>query len=118
MVSAIVSTLPTSSLLMRVMPRRLHAFGQIALVILVEEFRQHAALNAFLGDHRFPILFYLRVFHPVRNRGAAFGNIHRRIVDVLFTRRAGLASWIVWAEPREKTHRLLRHAAMLRIPPR
>src|SRR3954466_2937896 len=75
--SAIVSTLPTSSLLMiRVIHTRRgsDAFRQRAFVILVEKFRQHAALNAFLGDHLLPILFYLGVFHPIRNRGAAFGN--------------------------------------------
>src|SRR6185437_2705133 len=75
MVSAIVSTLATSSLLrMRVIATPSNPFRQLALVILVEEFGEHAALNAVLGDHRFPILLHLRIFHPIRNGGAAFGN--------------------------------------------
>src|SRR5258706_16009727 len=97
---------------------RSYAFGQLALEVLVEEFRHHAALNAVLGDHRLPILLYLRIFHPIRDRGAAFGNVHCRIVDVLFTRRAWLAPRIVRAEPREQAQRLLRNAKVLVIPAR
>src|SRR3981189_39972 len=42
---------------------KLHALGQFALVVFVEEFRQHARGDAVLRDHLFPIRTHLRIFH-------------------------------------------------------
>src|SRR6185503_16329730 len=64
----------------------LHALGQLALVILVEELRQHARGNAVSFDHVLPIGAHFRILHPIGDRGAAFGNVHRRVVDMLLTR--------------------------------
>src|SRR5579872_4864268 len=68
----------------------------IALVI----FRAHAVLGAF-ALHALGVFFpQERILHVVGDRGAAFGNIHRGVVCVLFARRAGLAARIVRTKPR------------------
>src|ERR1700687_3897897 len=71
------------------LPEKSYALGQLALVVLVEEFRQHARGDAVFRDRRLPIGTHLRVFHPIRDRSATFGNVHGGVIDVPFAGRAG-----------------------------
>src|SRR5579871_4259436 len=66
---------------------QLYAFGEFAPEIPVEKLGTHAALDAISGYHCFPVLFDLRIFHPVGDRRAAFGDVHAGIVNV------SLAGW-------------------------
>ena len=54
-----------------------------------------------------------RVLHPVRDGGAALGDVHRGVVGVLLAGRARLAAGIVRAEPGGQPQRVLRGAEML-----
>src|ERR1700675_1639436 len=54
-----------------------HSLGQLALEIADVELRPHAVAGAF-GRGRLDIfLGYIRVLHPIRDGGAALGNVHR-----------------------------------------
>src|SRR5215470_2276907 len=57
-----------------------------------------------------------RILHVIGDRGAAFGNIHRRVVDMFLARRSRLAAGIVRAEPCGEAERVLRCAEMLMKP--
>src|SRR5262249_35386917 len=78
----------------------------------------HSARHAFRLERRLVLGADERIFHPVGDGGAALGNIHPGIIDVLLAGRAGLAARIVRSEPRRQTQRLFRRAKVLVIPPR
>src|ERR1700726_2766189 len=86
----------------------------VALVI----FGTHAVLGAFALHPLRVFLAQEQVLHVIGDGGAAFGNIHRRIVDVLFAGWPRLAARIVRTEPRGQPECLLRGAEMLMIPAR
>src|SRR5688572_27726116 len=85
---------------------------------LLVETRLHPAGYAFRLELGLILRVDEGVFHPVRNGGAALGNIHAGVVDVLFAGRAWLATRIVRSEPCRQPQRLLRGAEMLVIPAR
>src|SRR4051794_13727747 len=92
------------------------------------EFRNDGALLVEIGLHpaRHSLCLELRlvfradegIFHPVRDRGAAFGNVHGGIVRMLLSRRSRLAAGTVRSKPGRQPQRILRGAEMLVIPAR
>src|SRR5438552_12550679 len=58
------------------------------------------------------------IFHPVWDRAAPFGDIHRGVVGVLLAGRAGLATRIMRPEPGGQAQRLLRRPEVLVVPAR
>src|SRR5262249_325490 len=91
---------------------------QFALVVLVVELGVHPVrravalerLGVFPGDEG--------VLHPIRDRRAAFGDVHAGVVDVLLARRAGFAARIVRAEPGGEPQGFLGGAEVLVEPAR
>src|SRR5262245_31459972 len=92
------------------------------------EFRHDGALLVELGLHPARHAFRLKlalvlgadegVFHPIGDRGAAFGDVHGGVIGVLLARWSGLATGIVRSEPGGQPQRLLRRAEMLVVPAR
>src|SRR5690349_18396664 len=76
----------------------------------------HAAWNA-IPLQRVLVLFAdVRVFHPVGDRSAAFGDVHAGVVDRLLSRHARVAPGVVRAEPGGEAQGVLRPAEMLVVP--
>src|SRR5580704_7562710 len=96
----------------------LHALRQLALVVLVVELRVHAVGGAFPRQDLVVFLDDERIFHPVGDGAAAFGDVHAGVVGVGFAGRAGLAAGIVRSEPRGEPQWLLRAAEVLVVPAR
>src|SRR5215467_14969211 len=91
---------------------------QFALEVLVVELGLHAVDHA-LAREGLPILLgNERVLHPVGDRGAAFRDVHSGIVSMDLTRRPGLATRIVRAEPGGEPQGIARSAEMLVVPAR
>src|SRR6202140_3550134 len=84
----------------------------IALVI----FRPHAVVGTFALHGLGVFLPQERILHVIGDRGAAFRNVHGRIIAVLLAGRAGFASGIVRPEPGGEAERLLGRAEMLVVP--
>src|ERR1700744_1187448 len=93
-------------------------FRQQPAIIALVIFRTHAVLGAFAFHPLGVFLAQERIFHVIGDRGAAFRDVHRRIVGMLLARRAGLGAGIVRTEPGGEAERLLRRAEMLVIPAR
>src|SRR5580698_6815328 len=72
---------------------------QQATIVTLVIFRPHAIFGAFALHALGIFLPQERILHVIGNRAAAFGNIHRRVIGVLFAWRAGLAAGIVRPEP-------------------
>src|SRR5215813_4852887 len=89
---------------------------QLAFVVLVVEFRLHPVFGAVAPQGLVVFLADVRIFHPVRNRRAAFGDVHSGVVDMSLARRTGLAPGIVRPEPGGEPQRLLGRAEMLMEP--
>src|SRR5262249_24210693 len=126
----------SSSVIVPIEPNPSHARPKRAATMTVaprsksraREFRHHGALLVEVGLHsaRHPFLLELRlvfsadegVFHPVWDRRAALGDIHRGVVGVLLAGRARLAARIVRPEPGRQPQRILRRAEVLVVPAR
>src|SRR3954468_7816477 len=80
--------------------------------------RVHAAGHALLRERLLVLLAQERVLHPVRNRGAALGDVHAGVVDRLLAGRAGVAPRVVRAEPRGEAERVLGRGEVLVVPAR
>src|SRR3954469_11048423 len=91
---------------------------QLALVVLVVVLGLHAVLDTFAAQPLVVLRLDVRILHPIRDGAAAFGDVHRGVVDVLLAGRAGLAARIVRAEPRGQPQRLFRGAEVLVEPAR
>src|SRR5262249_10335868 len=91
---------------------------QLALVVLVVILGLHPVPGAFALERRAVFLGDVWIFHPVGNRRAALGNVHRRVVDVLLAGGTRLAARIVRTEPRSEAQRLLGAAEVLMEPAR
>src|SRR5262249_49372239 len=85
---------------------------------LLVEFWLHAARHAFCLELGLVFGADEGVLHPIRDRGAAFGDVHGRVVDMLLAWRPGLAAGIVRAEPGGQPQRVFRCAEVLVIPAR
>src|SRR5262245_2099484 len=96
--------------------RRSSFLWQLALVILVVELRLHPVVGAVAAQGLFVFAADERVLHPIRDGGAAFGNVHGGVIDMGLARRSGLAAGIVRTEPGGEAQRLLRGAEMLVEP--
>src|SRR5580700_518520 len=93
-------------------------FRQQAPIIALVIFRPHAVLGALALHGLGVFLPQERILHVIGDRGAAFGNIHRRVIGVLLAGRAGLAAGIMRAEPGGEAESLFRGAEMLVVPAR
>src|SRR5712671_3317548 len=91
---------------------------QLALVVLVVELRLHAVDHALTREGLHILLGDERVFHPVGDGRAAFGDVHGGIVGMNLAGRAGLAARIVGAEPGGEPQRITGRAEMLVVPAR
>src|SRR5262249_61251140 len=88
------------------------------LVILVVVFGLHPVLDTLAAQALVVLGFDIRVFHPIGDGGAAFGEVHAGVVDMSLAGRAGLAARRMRPEPGGQSQRLLGGAEMLVIPPR
>src|SRR5262245_28319257 len=91
---------------------------QFALVVLIVVLGLHAVLDALAAQPLVVFRLDEGVLHPIRDRAAAFRDVHRGVVDLGLAGRAGLATGIVRAEPGGQPQRLLRGAEMLVEPAR
>src|SRR5205814_1779427 len=78
----------------------------------------HAAGDAVLPERLLVLPAQVRVFHPVRDRGPALGNVHAGVVDRLLAGRAGVAAGVVRTEPGGEAERVLRRGEVLVVPAR
>src|SRR5713226_9491147 len=86
---------------------------QLALVVLVVELRLHAVDHALAREGLDVLPGDERVFHPVGDGCAAFGDVHGGVVSMDLAGRAGLATRIVGAEPGGEPQRITGRAEML-----
>src|SRR5260221_5458488 len=105
--------LPT---LRRVAPS--NSLRQLALEGLVVELPLHAVDDALAREGLHVLLGDERVFHPVGDGCAAFGDVHGRIVGMDLAGRTGLAARIVGAEPGGEPQGIAGRAEMLVVPAR
>src|SRR5260370_26102663 len=105
--------LPT---LRRVAPS--NSLRQLALEVLVVELRLHAVDHALAREGLHVLLGDERVFHPVGDGCAAFGDVHGGIVGMDLAGRARLAARIVGAEPGGEAQGITGCAEMLVVPAR
>src|SRR5262245_43163016 len=73
----------------------------------------HSARHAFRLKRRLVFGADEGIFHPVGDGGAALGNIHPGVIDVLLAGRALLETRIVRVEPRVKAQRLFASAEVM-----
>src|SRR5262249_35977229 len=93
-----------------------NSLRQLASVSLIVELRLHAIDRTFAREDLAIFLSDKWILHPIRDRGAAFRDVHGGVIGMDLAGRARFTARIVRTEPRGKPQRFARCAEVLMVP--